>query len=184
MRRSTLLKQQFASPGLHVMSGQHLAGPGVPAPIKPECTCGGHTTNQAAKRPDVDRVQNFSRASLEPKSSEPLLGRTDTIQVLRRASVGPKSPEPLLAEYRSQQRSDLTRATGEPSADDPRNASARKKRSEALLVETREPELLANTSSVAPSSPGISTHQETGVEARTVSSGKRSLSTARKPKKD
>ena len=178
------MKQQFASPGLHVTSGQHPAGHGMPAPIKQECTCGGPTTYQAAKRPDVDRVQNFSRASLEPKSSEPLLGRTDTIQVLRRASVGPKSPEPLLAEYRSQQRSDLTRATGEPSAYDPRSASARKKPSEALLVETREPELLANTSSVAPSSPGISTHQETGVEARTVSSGKRSLSTARKPKKD
>jgi hypothetical protein len=95
----------------------------------------------------------------------------NTVQGLRRASVGRKSSEPLLAEgYQLQKDRDLMGAT------------ARKKPSEALLVEARELLLPTNTSAVAPGSHEMSTPQETSVEARTVSSGKRLPPPARKPK--
>jgi hypothetical protein len=96
----------------------------------------------------------------------------NTDQGLRRASVGRKSSEPLLLTeaYQLQKDRDLMGDT------------ARKKPSEALLVEAREPLLPTNMSAVAPGSHEMSTPQEMGVEARTVSSGKRLPPPARKPK--
>jgi hypothetical protein len=153
------LKHGFASPGLHTTSaaGQVPAGRGVPATHEHECTCGGRTTHEAAKQ------ANFA-----------------TVQGLRPTSVGHKSSEPLLAEaHRLQSGADAAER-----AYDPRGAAARKKPSEALLAEAREPQLPVNTSfAVAPGSHGISTHpQETSDEPHTVSRGKRPSPPTRKPK--
>lgn len=175
------MKQEYASPGLHVTYAdeQNAAGRGVASPYKHGCNCGERTTYQAGKHADAGMVQGLRRSSVEPKSSEPLLARSDTNQGLHRAAVGPKSSEPLLALSRGR---DLLGAGAEPRADDPRNATARKRPSEALLTEAHILEASAHTSAVAPSSPGTSRPLEAGVEVRTVSSGKRQSSTARKPK--